>query len=224
WSDTQFTTFELADLHSDIAYELVGLPFGRYFSPVLCECSGSGRQIAFLKSGGDLLTGDILATAGVGLYIGDITLPHKDSKAPHSIEIRNIRFIPSDINTEDRVNLRFLEKNKKLLVQQSSTAFIIDLGSGADEFGKYTHIPLAAGKTSSELVVAPVASKQGYTAESVAFVDFFHVYFAPGVALNDGDEVWSRPGNATNGLARVSLDGGHDVTFTRDGKKIFWFL
>ncbi|KAG6903543.1 hypothetical protein DXG01_017036, partial [Tephrocybe rancida] len=78
--------------------------------------------------------------------------------------------------------------------------------------------------TSSELVVAPVASKKGYTAENVAFVDFFHVYFAPGDALNEGDEVWSRPGNATNGLARVSLDGGHDVTFTRDGKKIFWFL
>ncbi|KAG6865662.1 hypothetical protein C0991_000432 [Blastosporella zonata] len=224
WSDTQFTTFELADLRSGIAYELTGLPFGRYFSPILCECSGSGRQIAFLKSGGDILTGDILATAGVGLYLGDITLPPKNSKASHSIEIRNIRFVPSNIETEDRVNLRFLEKNKKLLVQQSSSAFIIDLAAGANKLGKYTHIPLSSGKMSTELVVAPKISKKDYTAESVAFVDFFHVYFAPGGELEEGDEVWSRPGNATKGLARLSLDGGHDVTFTRDGKKIFWFL
>ncbi|KAG6845196.1 hypothetical protein H0H87_012523 [Tephrocybe sp. NHM501043] len=224
WSDTKFTTFELADLRSGIAYELVGLPFGRYFSPVLCECSSAKRQIAFLKSGGDLLTGDVLATAGVGLYIGDITLPAKDSKVSHSIEIRNIRFVPSDIETGGRVSLRFLEKNKKLLVQQSSSAFIIDLGAGADEFGKYPHIPIAAGKTSTELVVAPKDSQKGYTAENVAFVDFFHVYVAPGDELEEGDKVWSRPGNATKGLARVSLDGGHDVTFTRDGKTIFWFL
>ncbi|KAG6873372.1 hypothetical protein C0995_016481 [Termitomyces sp. Mi166 len=224
WSDTRFTSFELADLQSGIAYELIGLPFGRYFSPVLCECPGLGRQIAFLKSGGDLLTGDILATAGVGLYIGDIMLPSEDSTTSHSIEIHNIRFVPSDIDTEDRVNMRFLEKNKKLLVQQSSKAFIIDLGAGPDKFGKYTHIPLAVGKMSTELVVAPTVSKVGYRAENIAFVDFFHVYLAPGGKLKEGDEVWSRPGNATKGLARVSLDGGHDVTFTRDGKKIFWFL
>ncbi|KAG6881665.1 hypothetical protein C0992_000494, partial [Termitomyces sp. T32_za158] len=29
WSDTQFTTFELADLRNGVAHELTGLPFGR---------------------------------------------------------------------------------------------------------------------------------------------------------------------------------------------------
>ncbi|KAK0458560.1 uncharacterized protein EV420DRAFT_364695 [Desarmillaria tabescens] len=33
-----------------------------------------------------------------------------------------------------------------------------------------------------------------------------------------------KPGNATDGLVRLSLDGGHDVTWSEDGKKIFWFL
>ncbi|KAG6900437.1 hypothetical protein C0993_010484 [Termitomyces sp. T159_Od127] len=224
WSDTHFTAFELADFQNGIAHEITGLPFGRYFSPVLCECPGSERQIAFLRSAGDLLTGDVLATAGAGLYIGDITLPAEDLSTPRSIEIRNIRFVQSDIDTADRVNMRFMEKNKKLLVQQSSSAFIIDLGAGPDEFGKYRRISLSAGRMSTELVVAPMALKAGYRAKSVAFVDFFNVYFAPGSVLKKGDEVWSKPGNATKGLARVSLDGGHDVTFTEDGKKIFWFL
>lgn len=125
---------------------------------------------------------------------------------------------------DDRVNLRFLEGSKKLLVQQSDRAFVIDFAASADEFGRYTHVTLASGKTSTELVAAPKASKDGYTAENVAFVDFFHVYFAPGDKLGEDKEVWSKPGNASKGLVRVSLDGGHDVTFSRDGKKIFWFL
>jgi len=36
--------------------------------------------------------------------------------------------------------------------------------------------------------------------------------------------VWSKPANATKGLVRLSLDGGHDVSWSRDGKKVFWFL
>ncbi|GLB35482.1 putative amidohydrolase family protein [Lyophyllum shimeji] len=222
WSDTHFTSFELADLHSGIAHEVIGLPLGRYFSPVLCACTGLDRQIAFVKSGGDLLTGNILATANTGLYIGEITLPY--GKESQTIKVRNLRFVKSEIDVDDRVNLRFLEKNKKLLVQQSSRAFIVDLAAGADKFGRYPHITLASGKTSTELVVSPRASKKGYQAEDIAFVDFFHVYFAPGDVVEEGEEVWSKPGNATKNLARVSLDGGHDVTFTGDGKKIFWFL
>ncbi|KAF5386656.1 hypothetical protein D9615_001957 [Tricholomella constricta] len=223
WSDTHFSTFELANLRSGAAHELAGLPLGRYFSPVLCECDGASRQIAFLKSGGDLLTGDILATAGTGLYIGDITLPAEHSKS-QSIEIRNLRFVKSEIDVDDRANLRFLENNRKLLVQQSDRAFVIDLAAGANKFGRYPHATVVSGKTSTELVVAPRKSNTGYVAGNVAFVDFFHVYFAPEDKVEQGEEVWSKPGNATKGLARVSLDGGHDVTFTRDGKRIFWFL
>ena len=50
WSDVNFTTFELANLSSGEAYEISGLPLGRYYSPVLCACSGSQRKIAFLKT------------------------------------------------------------------------------------------------------------------------------------------------------------------------------
>lgn len=168
------------------------------------------------------MTGDIVATARAGLYIGDISLPADDANAPTQIKVQNIRLVLSDIDSDDRVNMRFLEKNKKLLVQQSRRAFVIGLGAGPNKFGEYQQHTLASGKMSSEVVVSPLSGN--VRAENIAFVDFFHVYFAPGAHVKDGEAVWSKPGNATKGLARLSLDGGHDVTFSRDGKRVFWFL
>lgn len=227
WSDTNFSTFEVADLAEGKAYEVAGLPLGRYLSPVVCECAGVHRQIAFLKTGGDSITGEIVATAGEGLYIGDLTLPGGGGK----IEITNIRFVPSEIQISwDRVNMRFIEKNKKLLVQQSNRAFIIDLSAGPSGVaGTYPHIPVASGRMSAELTVSSphtvkYKSQKTYAAAGVAFVEGYNVYFVAGDALKDGEAVWSKPGNATAGLARLSVDGGHDVTWSTDGKKLFWFL
>ncbi|KAF8968323.1 hypothetical protein BDZ97DRAFT_1655335 [Flammula alnicola] len=225
WSDLVYTKFELANLKAGKAYEIEGLPFGRYFSPILCECQGSKRTIAFFKSGGTYLSGDILATSGAGLYIGDIDLPDSHSINHHALKIRNIRFVPSEVDTEDRVNMRFIDTNKKLLVQQSSRAFVIDFAAELDKFGKYPHTTLASGEMSSELVISATLTKKGHSAvDNIAFVDFFHVYLAPGDRVGKGEAVWSKPANATKGLVRLSLDGGHDVTWTPDGKTLFWFL
>lgn len=222
WSDANFTSFEIANVLSHEAFEIKHLPLGRYYSPTLCSCSGSNRTIAFVKSGGDLLTGDIIATASPGLYIGTISLPKSSTD---TIKLQNLKFVPSDISTGDFTTLRFLDGNKKLLVQQSSSAFIIDLAKGPNELGDYSHSTIATGQTSMELAAVPVSSKDGYTAGMVAFVDYQHVYIAPGSAeIQGGAAVWSKPGNATAGTARLSLDGGHEITFSADGKKLFWFL
>ncbi|KAJ7091369.1 hypothetical protein B0H15DRAFT_977440, partial [Mycena belliarum] len=225
WSDTNFSTFEVADLAAGKAYEIAGLPLGRYFSLVVSEAVGPHRQVAFLKSGGDSLTGEIAATAGQGLYVGDLTLPHGDIK----VEISNIQFIPSEISIGDRVNMQFI-KNNKLLVQQSTRAFIIDLAEGpAGIEGTYTHSNVASGRMSTELLVnAPhiVKSKSEklYASTGVAFVEGYNVYFVAGKNIKDGEAVWAKPRNATSGLARLSVDGGHDVTWSTDGSKLFWFL
>ncbi|KAJ7504368.1 hypothetical protein B0H11DRAFT_1981946 [Mycena galericulata] len=222
WSNSNFSAFEVADLASSKAYEVAGLPLGRYFSPVVCECDGLHRKVAFLKSGGDSLSGQIVATAGEGLYIGELILPGTGGK----VEIKDIRFVPSEIYTGDRVNMRFLEKDKKLLVEQSGRAFIIDLGAGPSGVtGAYEHIPVASGRMATEFAVSSAhASKKTSAAAGIAFVEGYHVYFVAGDNLKDGEAVWAKPANATVGLTRLSLDGGHDVTWSSDGKKLFWFL
>ena len=225
WSDFDFTTFELADIAAGVVYEVQGLPLGRYFSPVLCECNSSERQIAFLKTEGTLLSGDIVATAGVGLYIGHIVLPSSGSVEIQNVTITDIHFVPSEINTYDRqTHIRFLDGNKKLLVHESSRAFTIDLEAGPDKLGLYSHKTLASGKMSSELVVSPGQKGKSIVAKTIAIVDVFDVYITSAKNVKDDEAVWAKPANATKGLTRLSLDGGHDITWTRDGKKIFWFL
>ena len=224
WSDTDFTSFELANIGSRIVHKLVGLPLGRYFSPILCECIGGRRHIAFIKSGGTYLTGNVIATAGPGLYIGEITLPSQKSTKSERINIHNLRYVKTEIYPDDRVNMRFLDGNKKLLVQQSSRAFIIDIETGSNEFAEYRHQTLATGRMSTEISVSLKGANGTYSADGVAFIDSFHVHFAHGDSLKGDEPVWTKVGNATRGLARLSLDGGHDVTWSGDGKKVFWFL
>ena len=225
WSDSGFTTFELADIGVGRAYEIQGLPLGRYFSPILCESSGSKRQIAFLKSSGTYLSGDIVSTAGAGLYIGDIVLPSSSLTENQNITLANLHFVPSEININDRQShIRFLDGNKKLLVQDSSRAFTIDLEAGPDKLGIYFHKTLASCKMCTEFVVTPKQKGKSTVAETIAIVEVFDVYITSGKNVKDEEAVWSKPANATKGLTRLSLDGGHDITWTKDGNKIFWFL
>ncbi|KAJ3838794.1 hypothetical protein F5878DRAFT_725021 [Lentinula raphanica] len=233
WSDLYFTSFEVSDLSKGIAYEVEGLPLGRYRSAVVCMCKGWKRTIAFLKTGGDYLTGNVIATAGAGLYIGDINL--EPSTISQKLVLNNVRFVPSDIDPRS-AKLEFIYKNEKILVQQSNRAFIVDLvGGPVDIEGKPPHYTMVTGKTSTEVAVAPRTrsvldvllhgeKESQFAVEHVAFVDFFHVYVTSGENIKQGKDVWSKPGNATSGLARLSLDGGHDIAWSSDGKKLFWFL
>jgi hypothetical protein len=185
-------------------------PLGRYFSPTICDCQGRKRTIAFIKAAGSYLSGDILATATPGLYIADITLPTSEDQV---VIVQNIQFIPSQIDISDRVNMRFLSTNKVLLVQQSSRAFTLDLSSSR-------HQTLASGEMSTEIAVSSGTN----VTKHIAFVDFFHVYVVPAHNVGKDEAVWSKPGNATDGLVRLSLDGGHDITWSKDGRYLFWFL
>ncbi|KZT11646.1 uncharacterized protein LAESUDRAFT_671849 [Laetiporus sulphureus 93-53] len=222
WSDVDFTTIELVNFRTGIAYELTGLPLGRYYSPILCECTGSQRQLAFIKTGGDYLTGDIVATAGEGLYLARIELPDDDDKS-NQIFVHNIHFIPSEIDTDEllKTQIRFFERSTKLVVQSPQRAFVIDLAAGPNEMGDYNHTTLATGRMSTELVVVPELS-DGVKTKSLAFVDFYNIYY---VSKVEGDEpVWSKFGNATKCLTHLGIDGGHNVAFSRDGSRLFWLL
>ena len=209
WSDTHFSSFELANITSGSAYEIEGLPLGRYFAPTVSESRGNERLVAFVKTSGDYMTGDIVATAGAGLYIGKLTLPSGSSLGSKKLIIEDIKFIAASPSYDDpaKTKLRWLDNNKKILVEQSQDSYTIDLGAGPDKLGRYTETPVASGEMAMELAVSAPNGAVGSKTADVAFVDFYHVYFAPGVDANT--PVWSKPGKASKNLARLSVDGGH---------------
>jgi hypothetical protein len=220
WSNTNFTSFEIINITSKVSYELIGLPVGRYRAAALCDRSGRNRTVAFVKTAGDVLTGNVVATLRPGLYVASLELP---TTSPNSrkIKLRNWRHIPSDINPDDSsLAFHFVHKNTKLLVQEAARAYIIDLDGMPNELGQHPSKEVASGRASSELKV----SYSGGKPHSIGFVDYRHVYVAPAHTTDQAQSVWSKPGNATKGLARVSLDGGHNLVWTKDGKKLFWFL
>lgn len=232
WSETNFTTFELADVHSGDVYDLSqGLPLGRYISPILCDCSSPNRKIAFIRLAGDTLTGKVLATAGAGIIVADVTLPRSSSDNEQllsTIVLRNLQFVPSEINLSSTfLKLQFVDKCTKLLVQDAGRSFLLDLGAGPDKFGNYMHQTLATAKTGTEVAVAPVVTssfnKVKVDVQHVAFVDFKQVFLANG-EHNAKEPLRSKPGNATPGVKKLSLDGGHDVVWSKDGQKLFWLL
>ncbi|EIW85515.1 hypothetical protein CONPUDRAFT_98596 [Coniophora puteana RWD-64-598 SS2] len=230
WSDSAFSAIEIANV-SGGALEIAGLPLGRYYAPVLCACAGATvRTVAFVKTGGDVLTGDVVATANTGLYLGEIALPRAISGDAETVELRNLRYVRTDIATEDpALRLRFIDANRTLLIQESDRAYVLDLASAPDAYtGKHAHETLATGKASDGLAVVPRKARRGgeggYAARTAAFVDNYHVYVVDGRDFGRDEALWSRPGKATRGIARVSLDGGHDVAFSGDGRRLFWLL
>lgn len=222
WSDVNYTTFELANLEFELAVEITGLPLGRYHSLVVSGGQTTRRKVAFIKTSGDYITGDFIATAGAGLYIGEIELPSNSAQQwnVRSVPIERIQFISGNPNGYDhsKTKVRFLDGSSKILFQQSQEAIVYDIDSGPNKFGDYNETLIASGAMSTELSVS--LTDEGRV--DVGFVDFFHVYFAPGVDASE--DVWSKPGRATKNLARLSLDGGHDVIWSGDGKRLFWFL
>jgi len=209
-------------LTKNIAFQISGLEMGRYAHPTICSCSGKRRQIAFLKTGGDILTGDIVATANPGIYIGDITLPEYESSNHDDVPITNIRHIPTSVSVRGLSSMRFLNGNSKLLVQLSGSSFLVDVtrtGTNPDRIGMYNTTLVSFGTTAHEL------ARSSPTSRYIAFVDFMNVYVVEAKNLHhEGQGVWSKPGNATKGLARVSLDGGHDIRWDAKGDTLFWFL
>ena len=80
------------------------------------------------------------------VYIGNV-LPSSEGQ---NVTIANSHFVRSEINTNDRqMNIRFLDRSKKLLVHEASRVFTIDLEAGPDKLGTYTHKTVASGKMSS---------------------------------------------------------------------------
>lgn len=233
WSDTFLSSVEIADVSRNVAFEVEGLPLGRYDRPTICECVGLNRRIALVRRGGDDMTGNIVATANPGLYVGSLTLPSPFGQGQGTkLRVRDMKRVSRRIPSG---KMRFVEGARKLVVHDGDTASVIDLSATPDAFGEYPTRYLAKGRMSTEIAVTPPRESDSLhgaktrlaaaTVGHVAFVDFHQVYVADGVDVGERDALWSKPGpNATHGLARVSVDGGHDLSWSADGKRLSWLL
>lgn len=227
WDDTHFSFLELADLESGQVWEVVGLPKGRWFGAVVSGPAANGARTAVLvKTGGDALTGNVVATAQTGVWVGEITLPsHSCSKG--TIELTNLRYVQSSIDPSDVVKLSFVDgKSDEVFVQQSDSVLRVSLRDGAEKV-------VARGKGTDELVFSPSGSvpsissrlaRHNQATGGAAFVSLFHVYYASPSSVDSEKAMWAKPGKAPKHLARLSGDGGHDVVFSGDGSVIGWFL
>lgn len=227
WDNTHFSSLELADLESRQVWEVVGLPKGRWFGAVVSRSAANGaRTVVLVKTGGDVLTGDVVATAQTGVWVGEITLP-SHSCSQGTVELTNLRYVQSSIDPSDVVKLSFVDgKSNEVLVQQSDSVLRVSLRDGAEEV-------VALGKGTDEIVFSPsgsvpsissILAGRSQTAGGAAFVSLFHVYYASPSSVDPEKAMWAKPGKAPKNLARLSGDGGHDVVFSGDGSVIGWFL
>jgi hypothetical protein len=227
WDDTHFSSLELADLESGLVWEVIGLPKGRWFGAVVSGSAANGaRTVVLVKTGGDVLTGNVVATAQTGVWVGDITLP-SHSCSEGTVKLTNLRYVQSSIDPSDVVKLSFVDgKSSEVFVQQSDSVLRVSLRDGAEEV-------VARGKGTDELVFSSFESVPSISSRlaghnqatgGAAFVSFFHVYYALSSSVDSEKAMWAKPGKAPKHLARLSGDGGHDVVFSGDGSVIGWFL
>jgi hypothetical protein len=150
WSNVNFTSFELALLPGDRAYPLEGLPLGRFSLPTVCECSGRRRTLVFIKTAGDWLTGDTIASAKPGLWRAEFDLPDENLKNGQQIKLHDVRFVTDQVKGEYTNEIRFIGgSNRELLVQTPREAYVLDLSTSSDVLtGSYPVTALAKGKTS----------------------------------------------------------------------------
>jgi hypothetical protein len=227
WDNLNFSSLELADLESGQVWEVAGLPKGRWFGAIVSASVENGvRTVVLVKTGGDVLTGDVMATAQTGVWVGEITLPSLYFSTD-LVELNNLRYVPSSIDPSDIVKLSFVNgEASEVLVQQSDSVLRVSLRDGGAEV-------VAQGKGTSEIIFAPSGSVpsrfsrragRNQAAGGAAFVSLFHVYYAPPSSVDSEKKMWAKPGKAPKNLARLSGDGGHDVVFSGDGSVIGWFL
>ena len=202
-------------LDQNIAIQLDGFPrdIGRYQNPVVSTAAANGdRTIAFVRSGPTSLTGQIKEPLYAGIWVGTVNIPATVT-ADTKITITN----PRQASTRSGdYRLRFSPDNTGLYLQGLlPSSVLLDIATGETT-------PIESSYAATEVVASP-STGGARTHDWVAFQDYKQAYLAPATANGSrSDELWSKPGEAPEGIVRLSVDSGHDLTFSKDGSKIFW--
>ncbi|KAL4964230.1 uncharacterized protein BDV14DRAFT_201007 [Aspergillus stella-maris] len=203
WSDRNLTSFVLADVKDgNSTLEIEGLPRGRYLSPV-----SDGRVIAYVRTGKDYMFGDVEETLGEGIWIAGIELPDSSgfTLTARVSSVRRLEGLTSSAETK----LTLAEDGALVIEDPMSIArYNIHTGELKD---------IAKGRTSVEMTASPASNG------AIALRDFQHIWLT---RSEPPAAIWSKPDDAQtpSNLIRLTDAGGHDVTFSGDGKRVFWLL
>ena len=226
WSDSNLSSFELINMNSNTWVQVRGIPRGRYISPIIFN-----HKIAFVRTGRDYMLGDVEETAFEGVWMGDIQLP-TDEKSEESALVTNLNLIDGSKASQDtKLDFKILEGKSFLLILNSNLITQHDVEEGTNEI-------ISTGKTSVEMAVSVASSFLNSSwsrlarnlfsfrlPQLVAFRDFQHIWIGE-IDNERRFDIWSKPGDALSPkhLQRLSENGGHDVSFSGNGLRIFWLF
>ncbi|KXN73652.1 hypothetical protein CONCODRAFT_25049, partial [Conidiobolus coronatus NRRL 28638] len=194
WSDTGFSSIEIVDIKQNKVISTLELPKGKYNYPVL---SGDGKTFAFTKSIGDEISGTLFSTAKLGVWIGKLNDKYQVVKGSTKL------LIPDETQS-----VRFTSDNKKLRVGGGTNPYLFDIES--EETSKLGTVKDIAGDV--------ILSSDG---KIVAFPQYRQIYIAPAKA---NTTYWSKPGNSTEGLIRLSKDGGQSTIIGGSKSEYLYYL
>ncbi|EJD46085.1 hypothetical protein AURDEDRAFT_184428 [Auricularia subglabra TFB-10046 SS5] len=218
WSDSEFSALELVDTDTLSVRELSGVPPGRMDGLAVSASpdSASGlHTVAWIRTAGDDITGNVAHTLGAGLCIATLDL--------HSAAVTSVRLVHRDI---EAARLRFAGGEKYLVVEHARGAYALNL------FEDGPPITLATGNFTTEVAVG-LRAKDSFLDHLVgasdqprvsasAFIDFAHLHVTQtrDIPLFSG----TRGKLASKDLVQVSASGGHDLVFSEDGETVFWLI
>lgn len=220
WSDTNLTILELVEMRTETQIEILGVPRGRYLSPLIQD-----GKIAFVRTGSDYMLGDVEETAGEGVWIGDISLPISEASGKTSV-VRGLKLVEgSPAGQDTKLNFGTFGDELYLIVQSEREVVRYDTD------GKRRRI-LATGKSSVEMVLVNALASGSLLGSwmawfkstppfFLAFRDYQHAWIAQ-LSEKEATKVWSKPQRSSKRLLRLSKITGHDITFSGDGSKVFW--
>ncbi|KXN73653.1 tricorn protease N-terminal domain-containing protein [Conidiobolus coronatus NRRL 28638] len=193
WNDSKLSFIEVVDLKKGKVISTFKLPKGHYTFPAL---SNDGKKFAFTKTVGDEIVGTVISRAKTGIWVGELN--DKFEIVEGSLDL----VVPGE-----SAGAKFTKGDKALRIYGYTDPYTIDLASG-------NSAALGTVKDNSGDVTLSADGKW------ISFPQYRQVYVAP-ASVNI--TYWSKPGSSTEGLIRLSKDGGQTSVFGGpDGQTVYY--
>lgn len=194
WNDVSMSFIEIIDIRNSRVLSSLNLPKGKYNYPSI---SHDGKKLVFTKTIGDEICGVLFSTKKLGVWIGDLDSSYQIVKGSARL------LIPDEV-----YGAKFTSDDKKLRIGGATDPYLFDIDS--KEISTLGSVQNNAGDV--------VLSSDGKT---IAFPQYRQVYIA---SAKENTTYWSKPGNSTDGLIRISKDGGQTTLISGSNDEYAYYL